>query len=97
MNCLLLTAFYDPQNDNNFWNFWLGQISHAILSHCILGAEGLGKGCLKITLIVSNLEWLTCLLLFIIVEFEKLLYSPDLKMVLIFLVTKVFQKDTMFK
>ena len=97
MNCLLLTAFYDPQNDNNFWNFRLRQISHAILSHCILGAEGLGKRCLKITLIVSNLEWLTCLLLFIIVEFEKLLYSPDLKMVLIFLVTKVFQKDTMFK
>ena len=31
------------------------------------------------------------------VEFEKLLYSPDLKMVHIFLVTKVFQKDTMFK
>ena len=61
------------------------------------GAEGLGKGCLKITLIVSCLEWLTCLLLFIIVEFEKLLYSPDLKMVLIFLVTKVFEKDTMFK
>ena len=37
------------------------------------------------------------LTLFIIVEFEKLLYSPDLKMVLIFLVTKVFQKDTMIK
>ena len=36
------------------------------------------KGCVKITLIVSCLEWLTCLLLFIIVEFEKLLYSPDL-------------------
>ena len=88
MNCLLLTAFYDPQNDNNFLNFRLGQISHAILSHCILGAEGLGKGCLKITLIVSNLEWLTCLLLFIIVEFEKLLYSPDLKMVLFFLLQK---------
>ena len=62
-----------------------------------VGAEELGKGCVKITLIVSCLEWLTCLLLFIIVEFEKLLYSPDLKMVLIFLVTKVFQKDTMFK
>ena len=27
------------------------------------------------------------------VEFEKLLYSPDLKMVLIFLVKKVFQKN----
>ena len=31
------------------------------------------------------------------VEFEKVLYSPDLKMVLIFLVTKVFQKGAMFK
>ena len=49
-----------------------------------MGAEELGKGCVKITLIVSCLEWLTCLLLFIIVEFEKLLYSPDLKTVLIF-------------
>ena len=52
---------------------------------------------MKITLIVSCLEWLTCLFLFIMVEFEKVLYSPDLKMVLIFLVTKVFQKGTMFK
>ena len=33
----------------------------------------------------------------IMVEFEKVLYSGDLKMVLIFLVTKVFQKNTMFK
>ena len=28
---------------------------------------------------------------------EKLLYSPNFKMVLTFLVTKVFQKGTMFK
>ena len=52
---------------------------------------------MKITLIISCLEWLTCLVLFIMVEFEKVLYSPNLKMVLIFLVTKVFQKGTMFK
>ena len=52
---------------------------------------------MKITLIVSCLEWLTCLFLFIMVEFEKGLYSPDLKMLLIFLDTKVFQNDTMFK
>ena len=52
---------------------------------------------MKITLIVSCLEWLTCCFLFAMVEFEKELYSPDLKMVLIFLVTKVFQKGTMFK
>ena len=57
----------------------------------------MGKGCVKILLIVSYLEWLTCLFLFITVEFEKVLYSPDLKIVLIFLVTKVFQKGTMFK
>ena len=49
---------------------------------------------MNIKLIVSCLEWLTCLFLFIIVEFEKVLYSPDLKMVLIFLVTKVFEKGT---
>ena len=55
------------------------------------------EGCVKMTLIVSRLEWLTSLFLFIMVEFEKVLYSPDLKMVLIFLVTKVFQKGTMFK
>ena len=81
------------RNDNNFWNFQLGQMSHTIF----WGAEGLGEGCLKKTPIVSCLEWLTCLFLFIMVEFEKVLYSPDLKMVLIFLVTKVFQKGTMFK
>ena len=53
---------------------------------------------MKMTLTVSCLEWLTSLLLFImVVEFEKVLYSPDFKMVLIFLVMKVFQKGTMFK
>ena len=31
------------------------------------------------------------------VEFEKVVYNPNVKMVLIFLVTKLFQKDTMFK
>ena len=41
------------------------------------GAEGLGKGCVKITLIVSCLEWLTCSILFIMVEFEKL--QPQFK------------------
>ena len=50
------------------------------------------------TFIASRLEWLTSeLFLFTMVAFEKVLYSPDLKMVLIFLVTKVFQKGTMFK
>ena len=52
---------------------------------------------MKMTLTVSCLEWLTSLLLFIMVEFEKVLHSPDFKMVLIFLVMKVFQKGTMFK
>ena len=55
------------------------------------------EGCVKMTLIVSCLEWLTSLFLFIMVEFEKVLYSLDLKMVLIFLVTKIFLKGTMFK
>ena len=52
---------------------------------------------MKMTLIVSRLEWLSSLFLLIMVEFQKVLYSPDLKMVLIFLVTKVFQKGTMLK
>ena len=56
----------------------------------------MGEGCVKIMLIVSYLELLTCLISFIMVEFEKLLYSPDLKMVLIFLVTKVFQTGIVF-
>ena len=47
---------------------------------------------MKIMLIFSCLEWPTCLFLFIMVEFEKVLYGLNLKMVLIFLVTKVFQK-----
>ena len=34
---------------------------------------------------------------FILVEFQKFLYIPDLKMVLIFLVRKVLQKGIMFK
>ena len=46
---------------------------------------------MKIRLIVSCLEWLTCSLLFILVEFEKL--QPRFKKkVIIFLVTKVFQR-----
>ena len=43
MYCLL-TAFYDPWSDNNFWNFWLGQISHVILSHFIFRGRGIGGG-----------------------------------------------------
>ena len=44
MYCLLLTAFYDLQNDINFWNFRLGQIRQVILSHCILRGRGIGEG-----------------------------------------------------
>ena len=36
------------------------------------------------------IEWLTCLM----VEFDNILHSRDLKMVLIFLVAKVFKKGT---
>ena len=71
MYCLLLTAFL-THNDNNFWNFQLGRISHTIF----WGAEGLGDGGVKITLIVSCLQWLTCLFLFIMVEFEKVTIQP---------------------
>ena len=66
-----------------------GQVNYL---HYILGGRGIGDGCMKIMLIFSCLQWFACLFLFIMVEFEKVLYSPNLKMVLIFLVTKVFQK-----
>ena len=47
--------------------------------------------------IVSCLELMANLFIFIHNGgIEKLLYSPHLKMVLSFLVTKVFQKGTMF-
>ena len=52
---------------------------------------------MKIMLIVSCLKWVTCFLLFIMLEFEKLPFSHDFKMLLSFLVTKVFQNGTMFK
>ena len=52
---------------------------------------------MKIMLIVSCLEWLTCFLLFIMVEFEKVPLSLDFKMVLSLLVMKVFQNGIMFK
>ena len=42
--------------------------------------------------LVSCLERLTCLHVFIMVEFEKLLYSPDLKMVLFFLLRKSLKR-----
>ena len=48
----------------------------SVMLYCqtlLWGAEGLWEGFMKIALIVSSLEWLTYLLLFIImVEFEKL-------------------------
>ena len=53
----------------------------------------MGEAFVKILLIVSCLEWLTCLFLFKMAEFEEL----HLKMVLIFLVTKVFQKGIVFR
>ena len=45
MYCSLI-VFYDPKNDNNFWNLYLGQISHVILSHFIWGGgdRGIGAG-----------------------------------------------------
>lgn len=79
-----------------------GYYSHVILSHSIWGggggAQGLAEGCVKIMLFVSCLECLTCLqelTSFIMVECEKL--QPQFKNVLIFLVTKVFQKGAMFR
>ena len=53
-----------------------------------LGAEGLGEGWVKIMLIVSCLEWLTCLFLFIMVEFESYFTAPTLKWYSFFLLRK---------
>ena len=74
-NVLLVINSVLTSDNNNFWNFPLGQISYTIF----WGAEGLGEGCVKITLIVSCLEWFTCLFLFTMVEFEKVLYTSRLK------------------
>ena len=38
---------YDPQNENNFWNFRLGHISHVMLSHYILEVRVVGGGVLE--------------------------------------------------
>ena len=73
------------------------EASYTDTLYLFLGSRGIGGGVLKITLIVFWLECLTRLLLFTTVEFEKLPYSPDLKMVLIFPVAKIFQKGAMFK
>ena len=40
------------------------------------GTEGLGEGCVEIMQIVSCLEWLTCLFLFIMVEFKSYYTAP---------------------
>ena len=71
-----------------------------MLSHSILGGRGIGRGVHEklIMLFVSCLECLTCLLFFIKLCWNYVKsHSPDLKMVLIFLVTKVFQKGTKFR
>ena len=93
-----------------FWKTRLGQIGHTLFIFLFFylffsgregggGGRGMGVGCVKITLIVSCLEWLIrlFLILFILVEFEKVQHRLILQMTLISLVTKVFQKGTMFK
>ena len=65
---------------------------HVILSCHILGGRGIEGG----VVICSYLEWLTCLFLLLMVEFKSY-YTARQKVVLIFLVTKVFQKVTVFK
>ena len=37
-------SFYDPQNENNFWNFRLGHVRLVMLSHYILGVRVVGGG-----------------------------------------------------
>ena len=66
VNQLSLSHFMLLLNDNNVWNFWLRQISHALYYHAIFwGTEGLGEGCVKIMQIVSCLELMANLFIFI--------------------------------
>ena len=81
MHCFV-TAFYDPWNGISGWV----KCCHTLC----LGGERIGRGVRENNAYCFLLRRLTCL------EFE-LLYNPDSKMVLIFLVTKVFQNGTMFR
>ena len=66
VNQLSLSHFMLLLNDNNFWNFWLRQISQALYCYAIFwGTEGLGEGCVKIMQIVSCLELMANLFIFI--------------------------------
>ena len=91
INVLLVINSVLTRYDNYFWNFRLDQISHTIF----WGAEGLGGGVRENNAYCFLLR-MALLFLFIMVEFENVLHSPDLNMLLIFLVTKLFQKGTMF-
>ena len=52
-------------------------VDHHVINIFFLGGggEGLGVECVKITLIISCLEWLTRSFFFIMVEFERVLYT----------------------
>ena len=66
----------------------------------MLGGKGIGGGVRSENNAYCFLLRMAHLLILAhnMVEYEKvLIYSPDLRMVLIFLVTKVFQKGTVFK
>ena len=91
-NVLLVINSLLTRNDNNFWNFRLGQISQTLF----WGAEGLREGYVQNNAYCFLLRMADVLLIFIHNGGinEKAPYSPDL--VLIFLVTKLFQKGTMF-
>ena len=88
-------------SDNNFWNCRLGQISHFILSHYILEGSGIswGGGGRHENNACCFLLRIAKLLIFIHNGGigKVTMYGPDLKMVHILFVTKVFQEDTMFK
>ena len=83
MYCLLLTAFYDPQN-NNFRNFRLGQITE---SHYILGGRGIGEGVLENNAYCFLLRMAPSFFFIYNGGIWTVPYSLDLKIVLIFVVT----------
>ena len=82
LNVLLVVNSLLTRNNNNFWDFPLGQISQTLF----WGAEGLGVGCVYNNAYCFLLR-MANLLIFIHNGgiHEKALYSPNFKMVLIFL------------
>ena len=84
-------------SDNNLWKLPLGQISHFILSHYILAGSGIRRGVRENNAYCFLLGMANLLIFIHNGGIWKVTIQPRLKNGTFFLVTKVFQKDTMFK